>query len=149
MKLPIYTDYQNAIQYPELAFKNDPDLKNCRVEKNPLGLPIVRSGNFAYIYKLIGTSQQQWAVRCFSKYVPDRQRYEAISRFINTNVNEFFVPTYYLNDGIFVNGKWFPIIKMQWKEGKTLGTFVERNVNLSHTINHILQQFQSLIKRLE
>lgn len=148
MKLPHYTDYQSAVQNPQLAFKQDSDLRACRVETDPLGRPRVRAGNFAYTYRLDGTGKQ-WAVRCFSKYIPDQRRYEAISRFLNTRKAPFFVTTDYLSQGILINGKWYPIIKMQWKQGQTLGAFVERNITNSHIISNILNRFRGLATTLD
>lgn len=149
MKLPQYTEYQSAVQSPRLAFKIDPELSVCQVETDPLGRPRVRSGNFAFTYRLFDKSNGQWAVRMFSKYVPDQHRYEAISRFINTHPTAFFVPTDYLSQGILVNGQWYPIIKMQWKQGLTLGSFIEHHVGNPQTLNDTLSQFQNVVTILE
>ena len=148
MKLPHYTEYQSAVQYPKLAFKTDPDLRVCQVETDPLGRPRVRSGNFAYTYRLDG-ADRQWAVRCFSKYVPDQHHYEAIGRFISSHPTAFFVPTDYLTQGILVSGQWYPVVKMQWKQGQTLGAFIERHTDNPQAINDVLVQFQNLAVTLE
>lgn len=101
MNLPHHTHYKLAVQHPNLAFNQDPDLRICHVETTPLGTPRVRSGNFVYTYRLDGPSKQ-WAVRCFSKYNPGQRRYEAISRFLKTHPSPFFVHTTYLKQGILV-----------------------------------------------
>jgi tetratricopeptide (TPR) repeat protein len=81
--------------------------------------------------------------------VPDQYRYEAISRFIGRHPTDFFVPTTYLSQGILVSGQWHPIIKMQWKQGQTLGAFIERHIGNPQTINDVLVQFQNLAATLE
>lgn len=149
MKLPQYTDYQSAVQSPHLAFKEDPDLRVCRVETDPFGRPRVRAGNFAYIYRL-RNGNRQWAVRCFARYVPEPERYDLISRFIRREQSDCFVPTDYLSRGILVGGQWYPIIKMEWKEGQTLGSYIEKNIDSNPgIINHLLNQFYSLVATLE
>jgi tetratricopeptide (TPR) repeat protein len=149
MKLPRYTDYQSAVQSPKLAFRNDPDLSVCRVEIDQMGRPKVRSGNFAYTYCLYDESGRKWAVRCFSKYVPDQHHYGAIGRFIDKNRTEFFVPTYYVQQGILISGQWYPIIKMEWKKGQTLGSFIEQHVGNFRRIKDVLDRFQNLVATLE
>jgi len=88
-------------------------------------------------------------VRCFFKYNPGQRRYEAISRFLKTHPSPFLVPTTYLKQGIFVNGHWYPITKMLWVQGRTLGTFIEHNVTKRQAISNLLTRFQNLVRRLE
>jgi hypothetical protein len=141
-------EYQQAIQNPALAFQ-DADLRTCRTDTDPMGWPRVSSGGFALSYRLLGRDKQ-WAVRCFHKYVPDRQRrYAAISRFLNSSPSLIFTPIDYLADGIQVNGRWFPITKMRWLPGETLHKFVERNITNRQALGRLPGQFQDLVAALE
>ena len=119
MLLPRGDEYNAAVQNPKIAFI-DPDLRVATVEKNPLGLPKPYSGGFTTTYKLLN-GQRAWAVRCFTREISDLQRrYQAIENFISKNNSKYFVEAKYLCEGIRVNGKIYPIIKMQWLEGEPL-----------------------------
>ena len=147
MRLPQYTDYQAAVQTPRIAFGNDSELARCRPEMLT-GTPWARTGTFAYTYRL-QNGGKQWAVRCFSKYDPGQRRYDAISRFLNTQRAVFFVPTQYRTQGILVNGRWYPITKTLWVKGQTLEVFIDDNISKRQVIGNLLDQFQRLIALLE
>ena len=148
MNLPSYTDYQAAVQNPQLAFQHDPDLRVSRVETDQLDRPRVRSGNFAYTYRFDGRGKR-WAVRCFSKYVPEQRRYQAVSRFLAAHPIPFLLRTSFLPQGALVNGGWHPIIKMDWAEGETLGEYVERNAANAQILERLLARFQNMVTTLE
>lgn len=109
--------------------------------------PYSRGGGFAYTYRLEGAGKQ-WAVRCF-KALPDEARQQSICRFIETHPQPFFVPTYYLPQGVLVNGRLYPVIKMQWVQGQTLGTYVDQNVNNATLLHKLLTRFVQLVSTLE
>ena len=146
IRLPQYPDYQLAVQHPALAFGQDPDLRICQVETNLTG-PYSRGGGFAYTYRLEGAGKQ-WAVRCF-KTLPDEARQRMICHFIETHPQPFFVPTRYLPQGVLVNGQWYPVIKMQWVRGQTLGTYMDQNVNNAPLLHELLTGFVRLVTALE
>ncbi len=146
MHLPTYADYQRAVQNPKLAFQQDPDLSSCKVD-TLLDSPWARTGNFAFTYRL--RNGKQWAVRCFSKYDPGQDRYDAISRFVQTHPKPFFVRTEYKKQGILVNGAWYPITKTEWVEGDTLELYIDKNVANQRAMEDLLGRFGSLVMELE
>lgn len=146
--LPALTLYQDTIQNPNICFSNT-ELKQCLVEKDNMGLPRVRSGGFALTFKLIN-NQKSWAVRCFHKPLSDREnRYHVISRFIEKNPSDCFIPIKFLTDGIRVQGNWYPITYMPWVNGETLGTFIDKNFRNPQNIKGLLPEFNRVIQELE
>lgn len=148
MKYPRAEDYQDALQNPTHHFFDD-ELKRCSFEKQFLGLPRGYSGRTTITFHLIN-GNNQWAVRCFHRYIPDlRERYLAISALLKERKLNFIVPTECLEDGISLNGKIYPIIKMQWVHGTTLHKFLSDNYGNPEKLLDIAQQFREIVKILE
>lgn len=148
MLLPRGDEYNVAVQNPRISF-NDADLKSSTVETTPLGLPKPYSGGFTITYKL-SNSQKGWAVRCFHRDISDLQRrYQAIGTFLSKNNSKYFVEAKYLSDGIKVNGKAYPIIKMQWLEGEPLNIYLSKNYTQKTKVEKLLSDFVNLINELE
>jgi hypothetical protein len=147
LTLPRLDEYQLAVQNPRNAFK-DPNLKSCKVETNPLGLPAVKSGGFALIYHL--SRKEQWAVRCFYREIGDlRYRYDAISRFLDKNANGTFVKATLQPDGILVGGNYYPILVMPWLVGDVLNLHIERNNSKPSEIGWLPDAFLRMVNDLE
>src|SRR4051812_34293184 len=117
MTWPQSQDYNEAIQNPRANF-GDPELQQGQPTVSPLGLPLVRSGNFADVYEVrcpgLGRG---WAVKCFTREIPNlRERYREISAHLGQVKLPFMVDFTYLDQGIRISGKWYPVLKMQWVE---------------------------------
>lgn len=127
MPWPTPQDYNEAVQSPALCF-NLPELKGGRPELTPLGLPRAITGGFASVYRIYH-SGRDWAVRCFLRQVADQQqRYEAISDHLTKAGLPYTAGFHYLEQGIKVRGKWYPVLKMDWVQGVPLNIYVEQNL---------------------
>jgi hypothetical protein len=128
MAWPADTDYIESIQNPKLSF-DDNDLRSCRAQTNKLGLPMPRSGNFATVYRM-DSATQSWAVRCFRNEVNDQEtRYSLISKHLETHRLPYFISFNYLDRGIKVKNQWYPILKMEWVNGDSLISYLEKALN--------------------
>jgi hypothetical protein len=133
MAWPTLQDYNEAFQNPRFAFV-DPDLRNGQPDLNQLGLPRAICGNFACVYK-IQSSGQRWAARCFSSEVSDQQRrYEVISTYLAKVALPYTVQFSYIPTGIKVQGRPYPLLKMQWVQGESLTAFVGKYVGYPETL---------------
>lgn len=140
-------DYSEAVQAPQISFM-DEDLKTSSVAMNILGIPKVASGMFASVYQF-SKEHEQWAVRCFNtKLIDQHERYKAISKFILADDLTYTVDFNYIEDGIKVNGHWFPILKMNWVDGITLEAYIERNLDQPHVLAHLREQFETMMTKL-
>ena len=121
---PLSQDYNEAIQSPASNF-SDFDLRRGEAAANPLGIPLPCSGNFADVYEVRCPDGGRWAVKCFTREVAGlRDRYDEVSRHLRQVKLPFAVDFTYLEQGIRVAGRWYPVLKMQWVEGLTLNQFV-------------------------
>lgn len=122
------TDYQEAVQHPARCFR-DAELRRGLALRDRLGLPVPMTGNFASVYRVV-TGGVSYAARCFLRHRPDHGlRYAAISHCLGRNGFAFTVPFEYQPDGIRVRDHWYPLVKMEWAEGQTLGSFVESHLD--------------------
>jgi len=148
MSLPRGDEYLAAIQNPLTAF-SDAELKACSPETDQFGIPKPYSGGFTTTFHLQNHSQN-WAVRCFTRTISDLQRrYEAIGRFLQKTSDGFMVKATCINQGIRVGNRWHPIIKMQWLQGETLNTFIDRNISNPNIISKLTSEFVSLVRCFE
>lgn len=140
---PTMDQYQEAVQFPKTAFF-DQTLKSARVRVNGLGLPATIGGGFALTYQLI-TGSNLYAVRCFHKSPSDLEaRYHTITSALRPLQCASFVAFEFQKDGISVGGKIYPIVKMDWISGETLGEFLESNFRSAQKIEDLRHQFVEL-----
>ena len=139
MPWPMSQDYNEAIQSPAANFA-DADLRRGDAVANALGIPMPYSGNFADVYQVRCPNGSRWAVKCFTREAKGlRERYLEISRHLLQVKLPFAVDFTYLDQGIRVAGKWYPILKMQWVEGLTLNQFVGKYADNPPTLESLLQ----------
>lgn len=145
---PTTAEIQTAMQHPHLNLV-DPVLRGCEVERTTLGQPRPRSGGFAVTFKLSG-SQRHWAVRCFKQAVQDLgPRYSAIARATQRDPHGIFVPFEYQAEGIRVQGMSYPVLKMEWVEGQTLGVWLEEHAQQAAAVSQVADNFRQLVSALE
>jgi hypothetical protein len=148
MAYPQITDYQEAIQHPAHAFI-DPDLKQGAVAENSLGLPLVMSGGFALTYA-VTTPNRKCAVRCFHREIPAiQQKYDATSKKLRSLAIGCFVDFDFQQSGITVRQKVFPIVRMDWVEGDTLGIWLDKNFNNRRALDKARGDFVAIARFLE
>ena len=123
---PSMSDYQEAVQSPSLCFF-DSDLQAANPVCNKLGLPRPICGNFASVYEFEHRSGR-WAIKCFLRNIPDlHKRYERISDHLKTCSLPYFCTFDYITKGIKVQGKPFPLVKMEWVAGHAFNMYIADN----------------------
>lgn len=135
--------YNDAVQYPQTAF-SDPALKAAKIATNGMGLPVALGGGFALTYTASAPSGK-FAIRCFHKEAKGLEaRYGHVDKGLKTAGGPYFVGFEYQSTGVMVNGKRYPIVKMDWVEGDTLGSFLEDNYSNKGRIERVVSQFADL-----
>ncbi|MCH8005803.1 MAG: protein kinase family protein [Planctomycetes bacterium] len=145
---PSMSDYQEAVQTPSYCFMGK-ELQQGTTVTNKLGLPRPICGTFASVYELETAGGARWAVKCFLRNIPDlHNRYAKISDHLKKCDLPYFVTFEYQEKGIRVQGKYFPLVKMQWIEGMGLNQFVEKIVSDSGQLGELEKQWQKLLEDL-
>lgn len=148
MNYPPLEQYNEALQHPQLALI-DPELKKGSIARNGLGLPLTLCGGFALTYT-VTTGNKKYAIRCFHKKSDALEiRYRAISNCIKSLRSPYFVDFEFQNEGVRVDGKAFPIVKMAWASGNTLGEFLEKNHRSKKNLQQLNASLRTLVNYLE
>ena len=124
---PSLSEYQEAIQAPALCFA-DVELQAAQTSLDARGLPRPVCGQFGTVYAL-ETADRRWAVKCFCRNVPGlHERYARIGAHLDRHPAPCFIGFELLREGIRVQGRWYPLLKMDWVEGLTLNDYVKRGL---------------------
>ena len=144
---PTPQDYNEALQHPQSSFA-DPELKKGTPALTPLGLPRPITGGFASVYR-IRCGRRDWAVRCFLREFADQShRYAAISKHLAGANLSYMVGFDFQQQGIKVNGNWFPILKMEWVQGDLLGEYIQRNLTRPGSIAKLAGRWLKMMNAL-
>jgi hypothetical protein len=114
-------------------------------------MPLVTSGQFAYVYKLNSMNGNgDFAVRCFRGYLGDRdQRYRAIQTHLSNSPVSYLSDFTYAPEGILVGGIRFPILFMKWIEGPTLDLYISEMLNRPDVLLHLSDEWLRLLAALQ
>jgi len=147
LTLPTLQEYQEAMQRPDLCFK-DPDLRKGKTISGVFGLPKVISGGFAGVFQ-VKKRKKNYAARCFLRVVDDTEkRYKAIHKFLHRKRINCVIKFDYIDKGILVKEKWYPILKMEWLEGDTLSEYIEKNRHNRKAMTEVATKFKALVEEL-
>ncbi len=149
---PLVADFNAVLQNPKAAFR-DPQLKQCRIERTSLGQPRPWSGKFATVFHGTLPSGDSLAIRIFNGRSEERrERYTAIHEYLSRGVGSSLVPFDYVPEGILCpkDGEWYPVIKMQWVQGKTLFDWLSQKCaeKNSRAISSLAERWLSLVADL-
>lgn len=143
MSWPTPQDYAEAVQNPKTCFE-DSDLKQATAVTNPLGLPRAVSGQFACVFRF-RSATGEWAVRCFLQEIRDQQdRYTLISSALGSAKLDCTVSFRFVDRGIRIRGKWYPILVMKWVQGTLLNDYVNNNLSNPSKLLDLAEKFLNL-----
>ena len=142
--------FTEAIQCPAICFSH-PALRNTMPAVDRLGMPLVTSGQFAYVYKLKSMNGAgNFAVRCFRGYLGDRdQRYRAIQEHLWETPVSYLSEFSYAAEGILVGGNRFPILFMNWIDGPTLDLYIGEMLHRPEVLLHLSEEWLKLVHALQ
>lgn len=148
MSYPSFEKYNEAFQLHSKLL-TDSELAKGNVKKTGLGVPLAISGGFALTYT-IECGSKKYAVRCFHKESKSlEQRYLEISKKLKSLSSAFFLDFEFQPKGIIVDGNSYPIIKMAWAVGTTLGEFLDDNYDNQLYITNLSNALVKLSEYLE
>ena len=140
--------YQEAVQHPDRCF-SDSDLRSASFERMAMGLPKMISGNFAAVFPVTSASGHKYAVKCFARRVPHQmQRYERISARLSTLKPWWATDFQYIPQGIQVEARPYPILRMNWVNGCTLTHWISRHTNRPAAITKLAHCFDEMVHDL-
>ncbi|HEX8338265.1 MAG TPA: hypothetical protein VF621_16220 [Pyrinomonadaceae bacterium] len=147
---PTARHYAEAVQCPPVCFE-EPSLKRMLPAVDRLGMPLVTSGQFAYVFKLNpgDGGGDALAVRCFRGFLGDRQeRYRALDAHLGAHRIAALPQFKYLPKGILVAGRRYPVLVMEWVEGPTLDVYLDEAVGRRDALLHMADEWVRLVTAL-
>lgn len=147
---PSARNYAEAVQCPLVCFE-EPSLKRMLPAVDRLGMPLVTSGQFAYVFKLNpgDSGGDALAVRCFRGFLGDREeRYRALDAHLNAHRIAALPRFKYLPKGILVAGRRYPVLIMEWVEGSTLDVYLDEAVGRRDALLHLADEWVRLVTAL-
>jgi serine/threonine protein kinase len=114
-------------------------------------MPVVTSGQFAYVFKLNDLSRMgSQAIRCFRGFLGDRQqRYQAIDSHLDKTSIPCVASFDYNSEGIIVLGRKYPILVMEWISGLPLDVYIEDVFERSDVLRYLAELWLKIIVSLK
>ena len=143
--------YVDALQDTQRCFV-DPELVGCTIRTDRFGLPRPISGNFASVFTADTTGGRRLAIKCFTRDVPDQQeRFREIGAALRDVPARWKVEFRYVETGVLVQGKPYPVLVMEWIEAKQLISWVEDRLRTGDRValGRLAEGFAQLVAGLE
>ena len=128
---PTISEYISSILDAEDNLANR---KSLRPVLDSSGNPVMSSGNYAVVFKMVDTDNgENYAMKCFLRDQEGREEsYLRICEELKYVESSYLVNVEYLPGELFVDSKnskeeEFPVLLMEWVEGRTLGEYVSAN----------------------
>ena len=152
MNYPLISEYIEAIKAAEDNFKELTDLRPVLGDD---GQPVMTSGNFAVVFKMQDNETGKlYALKCFTKEQEGRaESYHQITDALKDVDSPYLVSLRYLDKELFVDTDQtmeteFPVLLMDWVEGKTLDKYLRENLDDKYTLEMLAYRFSQLAQWL-
>ena len=148
MNYPLISEYIEAIKSAEDNFE---ELSYLRPVLGDDGLPVMTSGNFAVVFKMKDERDGKlYGVKCFTKEQEGRaEAYRQITGELKDVSSPYLTSVRYMDKELFVDTTQsseteFPLLLMDWVEGKTLDKFLHDNLGNTSALELLVYRFRQL-----
>ena len=152
MNYPLISEYIEAIKAAEDNFE---ELSYLRPVLGDDGMPVMTSGNFAVVFKMQDVETGKfYALKCFTKEQEGRaEAYHQIAEELKDVDSPYLTSVRYLDKELFVDTDQtseteFPVLLMDWVEGKTLDKYLRVNLDDKYTLEMLAYRFSLLAQWL-
>ena len=148
MNYPLISEYIEAIKSAEDSFE---ELSYLKPVLGDDGLPIMSAGGLSVVFKMKDERNGKlYAVKCFTKEQEGRnESYKLIADELEFVSSNYLTPIKYYENELFVDTgnseeNDFPVLLMNWVEGKTLDVYVKENINNQYALEMLAYQFNKM-----
>ena len=152
MNYPLISEYIEAIKSAEDNFE---ELSYLRPVLGADGLPVMTGGNFAQVFKMKDVRDGKlYAIKCFTKEQEGRSKaYRQISKELEDVTSPYLTKVRYLENELFVDTDQtketeFPVLLMDWVEGKTLDRYLRENLSDKYAMKMLAYNFSQMAQWL-
>lgn len=145
---PTGTEYAAAVQQPSTSF-SDEEVCAGNLTLTPLGLPAMASGQSAVAFHM-QCADRPVAVRCLLNAHDDgRLRYQALDEHVEAFNVPAVVAATWLDEGIRVHGRWWPIVVMPWVSGTPLHAAIDDRLTDPGRLARLADRWLDLVEILQ
>lgn len=148
MNYPLISEYIVAIKSAEDNFD---ELSYLRPVLNDDGMPIMSVGGFSVVFKMKDKRDGKlYAVKCFTEEQEGRaESYKLIADELEYVSSNYLTSIKYLDNELFVDTDQsdedeFPVLLMDWVEGKTLDVYIKENIYNQYALEILAYQFNKM-----
>lgn len=151
MRYPSKEDYLKAVQRSD-SFTSK-ELRRAEFVPHPVWqIPAPAAGSSAVVFKAVVDGEEQ-ALRFLTREDASRRdRYEALQEhFTGHGLTGCVAMSRWVDDAIQVNGRTWPVVRMQWVNGRTLNQYVDHLVAQldTRTLGELAGVWRELLERLQ
>lgn len=148
MNYPLISEFIESIKSAEDNFE---ELSYLRPVLCDDGQPIMSAGGFSVVFKLKDERNGKlYAVKCFTKEQEGRSvSYKLIADELEYVSSNYLTSIKYYENELFVDTDnseedEFPVVLMDWVEGKTLDIYIKDNINNQYALEMLAYQFNKM-----
>lgn len=147
VKWPGVLEYLAAVQNAPQSFR-DPELRAARFETDGMGDVTTGQGQTATVF-FADTPARKLAVRCFTREVRDAaERYQRLEEFLRQVPLPALARAEWLADGVTVDGRSWPVVKMEQVDGVGLGRYVEEHLRRPDLLLELAERWRRTAETL-
>jgi len=145
---PSLSDIVAAMQNPHVCFKSKELVGGTVLKKNRRILQY--SGGYTTVFPFLTKEGKKVAVRCWIADIGDaKHRSIKIADYLRTLQSPYFVDFIYLEQALLIQGKFYPVVVMEWVEAKTLKDYINDNIFQSpELLINIANDFKNMVAYL-
>lgn len=128
-------------------FLKVPDLQGAVAVKKENGQPFCYTGGFNMVFKLEHQGKK-WAFRVWHTPYGEKERFQAISNYLNSRKLPYFGEFFYDSRGLLVNGVLHDTIRMEWVDGQLLKDYLKENLYDKEKLLDFAGKFMQMVKTL-
>jgi hypothetical protein len=149
MSWPTANEYSEAIEHPRRRFCR-PELQRAQVALQQNGTPWVRSRQRANVYEMRSANgQDRWAIGCYLQEPQGlARRFELINAYLEQHPAPSLVKSEYVEQGICIRGRWYPITRSLWVEGRPLNLYVREYLDYPDELRLLADAWRQLAQEL-
>jgi len=147
---PTISQYNHAILTGGNAvLRTNNELQFIPSRTIPLNIYHYGSGAYAVVFKATDL-QKTYALRCFiSAETENINRYRLITEYLSGIHASWLTPISLLENEFFVQGSFYPVLKMEWLDGALLNKYVHQNLSQNDRLTQLQEEFVRVNRSLE
>jgi hypothetical protein len=150
-EFPYAKDYQQALQNPGRVFTHA-GMQQARFILDSWGLPDALTGSSAVVFHA-AIGADSYALRCFTRSeASSRERYEAFDSYVSSQqLSRHVASVEWYEDAVRVKGGSWPVLRMEWIDGRILDQYVGYLVETGDTdaLGTLARKWRELIRTLQ